>query len=414
MKNSENKHDFRAIVCHPGTQYSGRLVNALWNSHVLYKYYTGLVIPSQAGRIPLIGKLIRSSRLGRRLASVPWKCISLNCLSELAAIVQMKRSPAETEQILHRRNILFQQRIKDSELKKAGVVIGYDTSSRYLAERCKILGVPFILDQSIGHPVEKERVFKTLRMQFPAWGSTAQSKRPVEIEYEKAEHELASTIVVPSHFVAESLRKNGVDEKKILVIPFGTDLNLFKPAPDPTPIDRLRFIFVGSVSARKGVPLLLRAWNELAGVDAELWIVGPGVVPREDEHLTKAPGIKFWGRRTPAEVVELLQKSHVFVFPSYFEGLAQVQLEAMAAGLPVIGTPNSGADAIVRHGVNGFIIPTGSKEALVDALLMLARERRLVSRMRESAIKMRDELSWEVYGERWNCLLCNVKSSHEG
>jgi glycosyltransferase involved in cell wall biosynthesis len=90
-----------------------------------------------------------------------------------------------------------------------------------------------------------------------------------------------------------------------------------------------------------------------------------------------------------------------FIFPSYFEGLAQVQVEALASGLPVIGTEESGAEDLVRSGENGYIVPSGDTAALADRIRQLSARRELLDKMRHTAISEREKLSWSVYGDRW-------------
>ena len=76
---------------------------------------------------------------------------------------------AASEAIFHRRNEHFQRCIPDTDLKRSKVVVGFDTSSWLIARRVKMLGGKFVLDQSIGHPLEKERIFTELRERYPAW-----------------------------------------------------------------------------------------------------------------------------------------------------------------------------------------------------------------------------------------------------
>jgi glycosyltransferase involved in cell wall biosynthesis len=96
-----------------------------------------------------------------------------------------------------------------------------------------------------------------------------------------------------------------------------------------------------------------------------------------------------------------MRLAHVFVFPSFFEGLAQVQVEALASGLPVVATRESGAADIVTHGINGWIIGAGNIAETAHALRTLRNDPSAVQKMREEAISRRDSLSWEAYGDRW-------------
>jgi len=227
------------------------------------------------------------------------------------------------------------------------------------------------------------------------------------IAAEREEHELADLIVVPSGFVRETLVEEGVDQSKIQIIPFGTDLELFRPKP-ASDRDSLRlgvvFLFVGALTARKGLPVLLEAWRQLGAVTAELWLVGPGAIPaREQQKLPET--VKILGKKTGQEVAALMRQAAVFVFPSFFEGLAQVQVEALASGLPVIATHEAGAADIVIDGENGFLVPAGDATRLATRMRQLAIDAPLRLKMQKAAAASREQLGWNVYGQRWSKVL---------
>jgi len=88
----------------------------------------------------------------------------------------------------------------------------------------------------------------------------------------------------------------------------------------------------------------------------------------------------------------------VFVFPSICEGSATVTYEALAAGLPVITTPNAGS--VVRDGIDGYIVPIRDAGAIADRLERLMATPGLLKEMSRSARERAKEFSWEKYGER--------------
>ncbi len=71
----------------------------------------------------------------------------------------------------------------------------------------------------------------------------------------------------------------------------------------------------------------------------------------------------------PHEVAKVYQESNLFVFPSVSEGLAEVVLEAMATGLPVVTTDTSGANDCLQHEKEGLIVPARDVDAMADAIL---------------------------------------------
>jgi glycosyltransferase involved in cell wall biosynthesis len=276
-----------------------------------------------------------------------------------------------------------------------------------LAERAAALGRRFILDRSIGHPLSFERLVPALRQRFPEWVEDFPPRLPDLLRAEEAEHRLADRIVVPSSFACETLIENHVPAHKITVIPFGVDLGAFRPASRPDTSRPMRFIFLGALGVRKGLPVLLEAWRSLASLGAELWLVGS--VKATHAHLIPPlKGLRQIGKVPHEELPALLSQCDVLVFPSYFEGLAQVQLEALAAGLPIIATNASGATDLIADGREGYIIPVGDAEALCEAMLNFIKGTADLAVMSPAARLCAERYSWEAYGDRWMALLDQV------
>jgi len=397
----------KVLLAHPGTQYSHRLALELHQRNLLQAFHTGLAFTADGwgDRCARILPDGLSRRLAnRRICGLPSKRLHTHPLVELGAMLQLQQN-GDSQQVLHRRNEKFQQAISDTALASADAVIGFDTSAWILAERCAAAKVPLILDQSIGHPQAKERVYAELRRRFPNWAETIPAKSEVELNCEAAEHAAAFLIVVPSGFVRDTLLKQGIPSERIRVVPFGTDLDVFRPAsalpPKPTV-----FLYAGTLTARKGVPVLLKAWEQAAlGSRAELWLAGPGRLP---ESVFLPDGAHLLGVLSRAELAETMRRAHVFVFPSFFEGLAQVQIEALASGLPVIGTEASGAGDVVIPDQTGLVLPTNDIAALAEALVRLASNDDQVRYMRERCIATRELRSWQCYGEKWFQVLSEI------
>ena len=112
---------------------------------------------------------------------------------------------------------------------------------------------------------------------------------------------------------------------------------------------------MGGLSQRKGLSYLLQAVKSL-GSKIELTIVGRRVT--ECRALDAEFCVHRWiPSLSHGAVLEEMSRHDVFVFPSLFEGYALVILEAMSQGLPVITTPNTGAEHFVSNGEDGFIVP---------------------------------------------------------
>jgi len=92
------------------------------------------------------------------------------------------------------------------------------------------------------------------------------------------------------------------------------------------------------------------------------------------------------------------QWADVFVFPTICDSFGIVQVEALAAGLPVITTANAGS--VVRAGIDGFIVPIRDAAAIAEKLDRLAADPDLLKKMSFAAVDRAREFSWEKYGER--------------
>lgn len=178
------------------------------------------------------------------------------------------------------------------------------------------------------------------------------------------EYDLADLILVQSTYAAETFAAAGVPEEKIVIVARGADVAQFTPAETPPPV--FRAIFAGALIKRKGVHHILRAWRSLGLKDAELWLVGSPhaeVKPALDE-AAGDPSVKMLG--FSHDLPALFRHASVFLFPSECEGWAKVTFEAAAAGLPMIGTRESG-DSII-NGVTGWLVPANDPDALAEKI----------------------------------------------
>jgi len=212
----------------------------------------------------------------------------------------------------------------------------------------------------------------------------------------------ADYLLAQSNFSVEVLRRWGVADSKIILLPFGVDLAQFYPAQSKNPSAPWRALFVGQLGMRKGLHHLLEAWKQLALPHAELLLVGN---PNEEgrELLEKYKGLyRYAGFVPDAELPELFRQSDIFVFPSGAEGGAAVVYEALASGLPSIVTSN--ASAIVQDGINGYIIPWGDIETLKNRILLLYNNRDRGAEMSKAARQRAERFSWDEFDRRLNLI----------
>jgi len=184
----------------------------------------------------------------------------------------------------------------------------------------------------------------------------------------RAERELADYLFAPSEFVVRCLLEHGVSLEKIVLIPYGVNVEQFSPVCDRED-GIFRVLYVGQIGLRKGVRYLLEAWRRQSLPNAELLLVG-GADEDGRQILREYAGLYKWVGQVPKfEVDHWFRQSDLFVFPSLAEGSALVTYEAMASGLTVLTTANSGS--VARDGIDGFIVPPRDIEALQEKIAFL-------------------------------------------
>ena len=207
------------------------------------------------------------------------------------------------------------------------------------------------------------------------------------------EVQLADAIIVGSRCAARSFEGGGAPGR-VPGGPSGVVVSGSRPADGDRPAGPLRVLFAGTLTQRKGVGYLLDAMRLLDPARFKLTLVGPvlgsgaGLRPYEGLFEHKS-GVR------PQDMPGVYRAADVLVLPSLLEGSALVVLEAMASGLPVIVTENAGADA-VREGVDGFVVPVRSPEAIAARLEDLASPD-LRRRMGQAARSRSLGLTWESF-----------------
>jgi Glycosyltransferase len=395
----------KVLLAHPGTQHAFQLARQLARLGLLESFWTGLALREEAWWVRQIIRVeVLRERLGNRLLSgVARKHLHLRPWRELATLWAIRQGAPALEVFLLR-NQRFQESIPTAALRAVDVVVGFDTSSWILAERCRDLGRRFILDQSIAHPLWKKRVFEALAGQYPGWRENLAPPLPAMLAHEAREHALADAIVVASSFTMRSLVAHSVPAERIVCNPYGVDLQAFTLRPPPEPGRPFRFLFLGSLTARKGVPLLLEVWKKLAPQRAELWLVGP-VAPEVRPQIPDLPGLKVLGKRPHRDLPDIIRSCDLLVFPSYFEGFGLVILEAMACGVPVIATDATVGPDLIEDGVHGWLMTTGDATRLQMLMEMALTEPARVFDMGRLARQRVETYTWDAYGIRWKTLL---------
>lgn len=282
--------------------------------------------------------------------------------------------------------------IEDVDILDAIAGTGWEAGRRLHAE-----GKPWICNRGSTHILTQHKLLKEEAHRWGAPEPFLDKGRPLERCL--GEYAEADAIVVPSQFCKQSFLDHGVPADKVYVIPLAVDLSLFHRQPKED--NRFRIIFVGSYSLRKGIGYLFEAVRPLVHRGhVEVWLVG-GPSP-EARHILEKNADLFTdkGFRPRAKLSWFYSQASVLVLPSVEEGLALVIPQAMACGVPVIVTPNTGASEVMTDGQEGFIVPVRDPQAIREKIEWMLSHSQEREAMGEAAMARVTGLGgWDAYGE---------------
>lgn len=298
--------------------------------------------------------------------------------------------------------------------------------------KAKSLGMRVVCDHSIAHPAfmdkhlraeyEKNGAMFDLGMDSPFW-------RQIVKDCEESD-----VVLVNSFFVKDTFVENGFDPEKIKVVYLGQREDFFGLRQKKLEYEvgvgarPLKLLFTGGFGFRKGGEYILEALKILKqrGVAFEMDVVGAFASARQliaryesDLDISYASNsshsshpsnyshslLTFHGPKPQDELKSFLANGDVYVFPSLAEGCAQSGMEAMAAGMCVVGTHEAGFP--ITDGETGYVVPSKDAVAIADRIEWLAKNCSEIDRVGANAAKLiRENYTWEKYA-------ANVKGLYE-
>jgi len=227
---------------------------------------------------------------------------------------------------------------------------------------------------------------------------------------------------------AQMVELYGADPRKIVVIPLGVDLELFRPIPRDeamaaigmdVPSHQRLVLFVGRLDPLKGLDTLLRAMCKLKQQEPELskdlcLVIIGGDVDKDsaewDDELECLDKLKdevgiselvtFLGSRAQNDLPYYYSAAEVCIVPSHYESFGLVALEAMACGTPVIASRVGGLQHTIEDGVTGFLVPAGEPEALAAKLQQILSDHALREQLAMNARRKAQAYTWHSVADR--------------
>jgi glycosyltransferase involved in cell wall biosynthesis len=267
-----------------------------------------------------------------------------------------------------------------------------------------------ILDQIDGAVYEVD-IIKREQQAYPNWPPAHNVTNTSEATGEESwlafervrlarEWKLADIIVCNSNWTKTCLKNMGVDQDKCVVVPLAYEVRTSpRQARTNTNEAELRIGFLGTLTLRKGIHLLLEACRA-ASQSATVKVLAAGVLDISQSKLGEFADVLDWRGVIPrSELDAFFDEIDVLALPSISEGFGIVQLEAISRGVPVICSERAGE--VIRNGIEGLIVPAGDVRALTEALLSLASNPARVQQMGAAASVRANDFSSSIVAQKW-------------
>lgn len=390
------------FVSHSGKQYVHQLLYGLQTYSLPFIFFTSFWYkPSQAPFtwLNILPEAIRNkvvSQFKKRsydklqdahIRTFPW----FEFVREIADKIF---SHSTSEYFLYWRDRIHDRWAASQLNANYSAVIGYEECSLLTFRKAKKLGITTILDLAQIHFKEIEIISN----QFPVFSEIyANKKLRTRINTIKAEElALADNILCLSSFAKESLIKHGINPDKIKVVNLGFDPEKFTPKSTYSNLSNepLKIVYAGTITKRKGIDQLLRLVDDFPN-QIKITVIG-SISDAGDIFEKYKPLITWYPYLEQQEMNKVFNENDLFVFPSYLDSWAMVVVEAMACGLPVIVTENTGAKDAVTSDI-GEILPAGDYEKLKETLLHISQHKDYLSRKGKSARAQSELYTWQNY-----------------
>jgi glycosyltransferase involved in cell wall biosynthesis len=227
----------------------------------------------------------------------------------------------------------------------------------------------------------------------------------------------ADGVIVASSFTRRGLVEGGVPESKVRVVPYGFGFDQVPVTPQ-TAEKRwdaqrpLRLLWVGQLAYRKGPHHLFEAVRRFPAEQVQVSVVSRTPVPSELA-ARMPPNVSVFNSVSDEERQMMYKTHHLFVLPSLVEGFGLVYVEALAEGLPILATTNTGAPDVITPGIEGFVVAPSVPDAIVQVIEQCLADRDLLPAMSAAASTAAKKWSWALFRQGIRKNLASFESARD-
>jgi len=398
----------KVVTVHRGQRDNFQVARALSDAGMLESLVTDLYWPSDRSWARtvehLAPKRVARALRSRYTESLPSSSVVTSWLSGLYCLAVSKLHLISFEKrrdTIRRCDLALGRRAGELASRRGAAFLSYSYYahsgfSHYTSD------LPRILFQLHPHPMSVRQILRKERDLHPECAESLDKEWELslpEVDFERLVQEcgMAEHWMVASSFSKQTLVENGLPAHRIHVIPYGTDLDTFRPRRrGSSGRGPLQLLFVGTLGQRKGISYLLEAINLLPPNSVELTVCGRPVDDLGLFRQSQVP-VRLRPNASADELREAYQTSDLFVFPSVAEGFGHVLLEAMASGLPIISTTRTAAPDLIREGKEGFVTQPGDSVQLAKCVEYFLQHPERLDPMRKAARQRAEHFTWERF-----------------
>jgi glycosyltransferase involved in cell wall biosynthesis len=410
----------KLLISHPnGNENVRQLLKCLYEFNILGCYATSIAtfpdnIYGRLSNIKLFADFNRRryfNELQNLTKTYPSKELGRLLSSKLAIkyLVQHETGIFSIDKVCHFIDFKASLLLRQNDFK---AVYAYEDAALDTFTAAKLKNIRCLYDLPIGYWRAARELLKDEKLKQPQWSNTLTGFKDSEKKLLRKDRELslASHIFVASSFTKQTLSYYDDVLAPISVIPYGFPEVSDKKVYDNQGLRKLKLLFVGSLSQRKGIANVFEAANILKD-HVELTVIGRKVVDDctiLNENLKKHK----WIPSLPhSQILEQMICHDILIFPSLFEGFGLVITESMSQGTPVITTNRTAGTDFIKHGENGWIVEAGETNSLIKTLEEILNNIDSLIDISMAALSTARMRPWNRYGGEMAEAIVNILKS---
>ncbi|GAT63253.1 glycosyltransferase family 4 protein [Paludibacter jiangxiensis] len=402
----------KIIISHPtGNSNVREAVDGLTKANILFKFYTCIAVFPETvlfklGSISYL-KELRRRKFNPNLRSMtntyPWREIGRLFALKVGwqKLIEHESGVFSVDAIYHSLDNYIATNIQRTcKTNTISGIYAYEDGAEYSFSIAKQIGLDCFYDLPTGYWRASRALLHEEIERKPDWADTFTGFKDSEIKLKRKDKELslADVVFVASKFTADTLKTYPGKLPPVKIIPYG-----FPPVFEHREYEgfekmrKIKLLFVGKLTQQKGLADLFDAIKGLEQY-VELTLVGPK--PIQNIKLNHELTNHHYLKTLPHDEILLLMRKHdILVFPSLFDGFGMVITEAMSQGTPVIASDRSAGPDLIKHGENGWIISAGIPSTLRVMIEQIIETPEILEKVGRAAMESARKRPWRVYGK---------------